>query len=778
MAAPKIVTSQTDFSAGQVDTDLKREGDSEVYKRGLRQCSNFRITNAKKLTQRLGRSAKFIDGPRVDEVLMGPGQVFFIVFGDHALSVYNTAGTRVFHSTLLGDGATTIPWTAASVVAQGCPRWDVYQMSVYIAYADGFPANVPQVLTWDGVSQTSTWTLATYTEQVVGGVQKRTPFYRISPVNITLQPSAAAVTGTSITVLASSPIFLAAHVGTRIRFIGRQLLITAVTSPPSATATATIEESIFASVAVNTTAPADLRTLANVGDEVIGQASGAKAQLVTVGAASFTAQLLTGTIFAVGAADEIVGPGGALGTPTAVTVGNPLPVTVWDDEVMNPFRGYPSSVAVDQGRLILSNFPSVPAGIAWSAIGALIDLYALPVGIAPANAIFEITPSKNQVLDVVAGNEGSEFVFCDNAVFGIPINVTNPLSGTSGVNFQKITDDGAANVQPKRMQNVIVYINAGGKSVRAIATVGAYNRANESRDLTENHSNLIGSPVAIACPTANDPNFPERYFYVLNSDASLAVGTVDISDGNIKPNTVPGWVLESGVGTVKWVSARGSNTTFSTLYPGATGTIAEVRDWSQYLDGAYLYNSVPIPFTPPSGKGPLWWIAGGTCTVLDQGTRQMGLYQIDANGFLVPQNFGGENLASAQLMVGQLFVPLMEPFIPSPGAGQDTMQRFMKRQVTNAAIYVRNSTGFLWQTLYSGLVLPVTNPNYIPLGTPTHNRRVTTYNQDDDPTQPPPLREDTYEWRPPGSSWDPRVAIVKDTAGPLVILELAFEVTV
>lgn len=774
MAAPKIVTSQTDFSAGQVDTDLKREGDSEVYKRGLRQCSNFRITNAKKLTQRLGRSAKFIDGPRVDEVLMGPGQVFFIVFGDHALSVYNAAGTRVFHSTLLGDGATTIPWTAASVVAQGCPRWDVYQFSIYIAYADGFPANIPQVLTWDGVSQTSTWTLATYTEQVIGGTQKRTPFYRISPVNITIQPSAA--TG-SVTLTASAAIFTAGSIGTRLRFVGRQLLITAVASGVSATAT--VEEPLYPSIEVVTNTASDIRLIANIGDVVIGAASGSKIQIFTlVSANTFIGQSLNGISPVVGAGDVQICPGGSLGGPTSVFGGTPDPTTDWDDEVMNGFRGYPSSVAVDQGRLIFSNFPSVPAGICWSAIGNLIDLYVPLIGLTAGSSIFEITPAKNQVQDIIAGNEGTEFVFCDNAIFGIPINVTNPLSGTSGINFQKITDDGSANVQPKRMQNVIIYINAGGKSVRAIATVGAYNRANESRDLTENHSDLIKTPVVIACPTANDPNFPERYFYVLNSDASLAVGTVDISDGNIKPNTVPGWVLESGVGTVKWVSARGSNTTFSTLYPGATGTIAEARNWSQYLDSAYLYNAVPTPFTPPGGKGPLWWIAGGMCTVLDQGIRQMGLYQIDANGFLIPQNFGGENLASAQLMVGQAWIGTIEPFIPSPAPGQDVMQRFMKRQITQAAVYFRNSTGFLWQALFSGPLLPVTKPNYMPLGTPTQNRRVTTYNQDDDPTQPPPLREDTDSWRPLGSNFDPRVTIVKDTAGPLTILEVAFEITV
>ncbi len=101
-----------------------------------------------------------------------------------------------------------------------------------------------------------------------------------------------------------------------------------------------------------------------------------------------------------------------------------------------------------------------------------------------------------------------------------------------------------------------------------------------------------------------------------------------------------------------------------------------------------------------------------------------------------------------------------------------------KRQVANAAVYVMSSTGFLWARLFSGPLLPVTAPDYVPLGTIIKERRVTTYNQDDDATQPPPLREECQLWRPLGASYDPRLAIIKDTPGPLTIAELATEVTV
>lgn len=770
MALAKVDNAQRDFSAGEVDISMKRNEEHEVFKKGLRKCVNFRILDSTKLSQRLGRTAKFIDGPRVDEILMSAGNVFYLVFGNHALSVYNAAGTQVFTSTKLGDGATTIPWTTATAKNV---RWDVYQLSIYIAYADGAPANVPQILTWDGVSQTSSWTLSTYAELVLS-TQKRTPFFRISPVGITITPSAT--TGAGITVTASSAVFTASHVGTRIRYIGRQILITAFTN--STTVTATVEENLFAGSTIHSNSADDIRTLASVGDVIIGAVSGARAQIISfVDASHMVVQYIAGNRFQVGVADRMVGPGGDLSTAAGEVFTTPQAVTLWDDEVMNAYRGYPSSVAIDQDRLIFSNFPSVPLGISWSAIGSPTDLYVPPVGISPQNAIFETTPGKNQVLDVVASNEGTEFVFCDNAVYGIPITAANPLSGSTGVAFNKITDDGSSGVQPRRMHNVIIYINAGGSSVCAIMTIGAYNRANESRDISEYHNHLLNSPIAIACPTADDPNFPERYFYVLNSDGTVVPGKVDVENGQVKTGTLPGWVRENGNGNVKWLSSRASNVMFTTMYqPGgaAAVTIAELRAFTQYLDAAMSYNSVPAPFTPGGGLGPLWWMANGTCTVMDLGTRQLGLYNIDANGFLVPQNFGGEDLTSVQLVVGQAWTGTVEPFVPAPGPGQDIHQRMFRRKIIRAAVYFINSTGFLWARLFSGPL----RPGGPALGDQMNTRRVTTYNQDDDATLAPPLREGTDLWRPSGRAYDPRIAIIKDTAGPLTIAEIGMETTV
>lgn len=761
-------SSQRDFSAGEVDPSLKRSEDNPFFKTSCRQCSNFLITDTKKLRNRFGRTAIFDENQRVDEVLMSPGNVFFLVFGQDKLVVRNASGGFVFGTIFKGDGFTPLPWTNASVKNI---VWDVYQLSVFICYADDAPNNVPLVLTWDGVSQSSTWTLKNYTEFVTPGGQKRTFYYRISPQNITMLPSATAGTGT---ITFSSPIAVPAMVGTRFRYIGRTVLVTGFVS--STVLNVTIEETLLSTQAITFGGPANATY--TVGDIVIGSVSGAEGIVVNSGGGggTMTVQLIKPLLFLVATAsiqEYIVGPGGSFqATAVSGPLSPPAAVSIWDDEVMNPFRGYPSSVTVDQGRLVFMNFPSVPSAIGYSAVGNLTDLYVPYTDVVADNAIFEIAPGKSQILYMVPGQESSEFIFCDNAIYYVPITASQPLSAAAGIAFNKMTSDGCAAVQPRLVQEALVYVSAGGSTMRVITATGAFQRPYEVRPLSFLHDHLFKSPIAIAAPTGTDPNFPERYIYVLNSDGTLAVGKLSIQDGRLQEP--PGWVSMSGVGTVVWVSARAGDVIFTTTYQvgtAAPATIVEKNDSTQYLDAAIFYASAP---GGPGGTGPLWFIANGTCTVMDRGTRQLGLYNVDANGFLIPQFIDGENLTSPQLIVGQAWTATLEPWLAGAEPGTDLEQRMTERGINKVILAFENSTGFVWQKLFSAKQTR-TSP---PLGSVVKTRRVTTYNQDDDPTQPPPLREDFDLWRPGGREFDPRIAIVKDTAGPLTILEFGSEATV
>jgi len=850
MAIPKITGAQRDFSAGELDESMKRADENPMMKIGARQAANWRVLSGGQVKNRPGRSALFLETGRVEEVLMSPGNIFYLVFGAGYLRIYNAAGTQVFTSAVKGDGTTAIPWTSATVknisyvVAAGS------QLAIYIFYGDGAPANVPQVLMWNGVSQTSTWTLSTYAETVLGGGQKRTAFYRISPQNITMQPSA--ITG-SVTIVFSAPVLATAMIGTRLRFCQRQLLLTAVASSISGTATVieplppgqqlTISATVGAfnvgdeikgatsgAIGIVASGPSQQilefsgNTLADfpLGTGVTGGTSGAtgivtniyygssgNATVATVALSTSTlfqnSEIVTGTggsavtslgaggtyltvqilpsatgFAAVFVAETVVGPSGSA-TISVVASEPPQAVSVWDNEVMNAYWGYPTSVFYDQGRLGLCNFPSVPSGLAWSAIGLPTDLY---VAALPNNAIFEIVPGKSQVLFVQPGMESSEFVFCDNAVYYIPITVTNPLVPGS-VSFNLLSEQGCLpNVRPQPAEQSIIYVKAGGVAIAAVQAPGAYYRPYVIDNISEFHSHLFTAspPIAIAIPSATN-QFEELYAYILLTNGSIVTGKYAVRQGLLDPGPEGkpkvGWLPWNGAGTVEWISAQSADLIFTTSYApnGVTAvSVVEKLDNTQYVDGALPVNALPAPFTPPGGKGPLYYFPGpnSTVTLMDQSTRMMGTYHVDANGNIIPQNNGGENLASAQLVAGQPWTATLEPFVPDAAPGQSVHQRMFKRRVSRMAVYVSNSTGFLMARLFSGPITP-TSPA---LGAIMNTRRVPAWNMGDIVTNPPPLREEAQRWRPIGRAYDPRVCIIKDTPGPLLVHEIGLEASI
>jgi hypothetical protein len=863
MAIPKIIGAQRDFSAGELDHSVRRADENPTMKAGARQMRNWRILSSRALQNRSGRSALFPEAGRVERITMAPGQDFYLVFGTGYLRVYNVAGTQVFSSSLRGDGS-AIPFSALQQIT-----YAIAAKSIYIFYADGAPNNIPQILTWDGVSQTSTWTLTNFAETITNGAQKRTLFYRISPQNVTMLPSGTLGT---VNITFSQPgILVSGMIGTRLTWAGRELTIVSVTD--SSHGTATVNEalppaqqlglsntvgsfvpgdvvigSISGATGIVATSPdhQQLAFLHNilgtffVGNAVAGGTSGATGVITSNGyyagppydttyynvslstatlfvnnelvtcaatgqsattetsggasAGNFVVQLLPksgGAIATFTTSDLVVGPSGSASI-TSVTTVAPQPIGVWADEVMNKFRGYPSSVFYDQGRLGLCNFPAVPSGLAWSAIGLPLDFYvnAEAGNVLPSTAIFEIVPGKSQVLYVSAGMESSEFVFCDNAIYYIKIDPVVPLEPGS-VAFNQLAAFGILpNVQPRRSEQSIIFIRAGGGQVGAVQAPGAYYRPYIVDSISELHSHLFlpeqaALAVAIAIPSAS-LQFEELYIYILLADGTLVVGKYAMRQGLIEPGPEGkphvGWMPWDSAATVNWIAAHQDEVTMTSFYGGGGTSIVEKLDDDQFLDGTVTVNALPAPFTPPVGKGPMFKLFGignvfgvtNTVFLIDQGTRFMGTYNIDANGFIVPQFIAGEDLTSRQLVAGQNWKATLEVWAPDAPPGQGNKQRMIKRRVSHFSVYVSNSSGFVMSRRWPGRVTPA-QPFDDQI---VSSRRVATWSIGEDPTKPPLLRAETQRWRPLGRSFDPRIVIVKDTVGPLLIHEVGMEVTI
>lgn len=780
MAIAKIQGSQRDFSAGELDVSMKRADDNPMMKAGTRQASNWRILNSKGLRNRQGRSALFLSSGRVEEVTVFPGVIFRLCFISNALVIRDTAGAVVFSQTGL-------PWvqaTVGQVVWCLVPR-DVQTRDVVIC----FPGMPPQIARY---IKNGAWTIQNFGFGNAGDGSSNAAFFRLAPPGITavFGPASPVTPGNIVNVSLSANYFVPGMftAGKIFRWMGYQMrALTYVNAQQGLfTIIQTLPQAYFYSCDnfIGMFSPGDV---VSNGGNLFGQVTAVV--FPAPGLVQMNVNQFTNANFQIG--QQMTGPNG---TAVITGFGNIVPQgnLIWDETIVDGYSGWPASCSFDQDRLIFSNIPSLPGAIIWSRLGSSDDFVigaGLPgtssAGAQPTDPIFEFVPGNRQVYFVVPGPESSEFVFCDTGIYYVPISPTNPLRPGS-VQFQLVSSDGSANVQPRVVQEVIIYVNAGQTSINSIIAPGAYYRPYETRSLTDFHQHLFNSPIAIAIPSADDV-YPERYMYVLNSDGTVAVGIYTVEKGDIKG--VVGWVPWFGStaagAVVNWISALSDTVLFTSTYTVLSVdtvnrippvSVVEKIDVTRYLDGSVFVNNLPAALTPPVGKGPLWFLPGpaGTVNLMDQGTRMMGTYGIDANGFIIPQFNGGEDLTAPTLVAGQSWTATLEPFVPDAQPGQDVHQRMQKRRLSRIAAYVINSTGFYFARLFSG---PLTNTSPS-LGTAMNLYRVPAWNQGDNPTAPPPLREEVKRWRPVGRSFDPRVAIVKDTPGPLEIAEVGIESTI
>jgi hypothetical protein len=744
----KVVNAQRDFSGGQIDIELKRDDTSAVLKAGARQCENFRVLNSKNLRNRPGRSIKYlqVQTGRVDQVRLSPTLVVDVLFGgDGALAICDING-----AVLASAPAASYPWRIGNVdvIIWTLVNLDAADRDIVIT----FPGMQPQIIRF---TAPSTWQFLSFSfsPNSQGGVLA--PFYRLAASGISLTPSAVS---NAITLVASSAVFAPAMVGTYLRWLGSQILITGYTSPTvvNGTVQQPLPYTVHVSIGV---AGSGVTGYFSVGDVVQGSVSGFKGEIVafnTLTGEIDVNMLKSGVIFTAGtggsiAGDTIVGPTGVMTPstvhPLVVTTVSPGPSIQWDELAFGDYRGWPTSCFFDQGRLGFTDLPGIPRGIAWTAFNTF---YNFLVGANPTDAMFELMSETARIRNVVPG-DGGELVFTDVGVWYIPINEQSPLKPGSVV-FKPISPEPSSAVRPVRIAEGVIYVSAGLNRLILIAGTGATYSVKPygTRDISMNHAQLFQSIKCIAV-TTGDGDYAERYIYTLDSSGGINVGRLEISTDTI------GWLPWSGIGSVNWLSALQSVVTFSTSYTVSLAILlsaVERLDVGQFLDAAVYVNSLPPGLTPPGGKGPLYFWAGGSVRLIDLSTRDMGVYQVDANGFIIPQFQGAENLTSPLLIAGQAWTSTFEPFVPAAQPGSDVLQRMRKRRVAKASIYVQQSNGFIWG-----------------------KRRIGPYVQGDNQEIAPPMREQTYDFRQTGRDNDPRILLVKDTPGPLTILEIAMEVT-
>jgi hypothetical protein len=202
--------AKTNFTTGELSPALFGRSDLRSYGNGARRLRNVFIQPTGGVYRRPGlRHVDILDGEaRLIAFEFNTEQTYLLVLGAGRLTVYRDD---------LAVATLTGPWTAAML-----PQIAFTQNADTLLLLH--PEMVPQRIT-----RTShvDWTIAPWSLAAA-------PFHRFAADGLTLAPSAT--TG-SITLAASAPFFLPQHAGVELRLGGKRLLVTAIGSATSASAT-------------------------------------------------------------------------------------------------------------------------------------------------------------------------------------------------------------------------------------------------------------------------------------------------------------------------------------------------------------------------------------------------------------------------------------------------------------------------------------------------------------------------------------------------------------
>ncbi len=218
MASP-IRRAKTSFAAGELAPELLGRGDLRAWENGARRLRNVFLQPTGGVTRRPGlRFVAELPGAAACLVAFeySTEQTCLLVLTAGALSVFR------------GDAKLAelaAPWSAAML-----PQVAFTQNAEALLLLH--PEMPPQRVTRSAGGGDAAWSIAPWPFT-------REPFFRFAPAGVTLAASAAAGT---VTLDASAPVFVAGHAGVRLRLGGKRVLVTAVASATSATAT--VEEEL------------------------------------------------------------------------------------------------------------------------------------------------------------------------------------------------------------------------------------------------------------------------------------------------------------------------------------------------------------------------------------------------------------------------------------------------------------------------------------------------------------------------------------------------------
>lgn len=725
MARLKQTVVQRDFSFMGIREDFLEGDDLDIRRASLRSVKNMRSLATRAIEQRPGTFfMRQIDSESVlFEMKLRSGAAYAIIFTAGGLEVVDRTGVQVYRE------------TGAAWSDPGDVWFEPFGNTAVI----GGPFGIYELTNDDGA-----WSLTKFAFTQGPGGELQQPYWSFTK-DTTIRPGG--LEG-FVSVVASKAVFTPGHVGLRIRYNRREMTVVSYISPTQVSAF--VVNRLPPSFRIRVQDASEFR----VGDSVVG--SDTNYQGIIVAISEFDIDVATLTLFeGPDVGEELSGPS-ASSSITSKTSLAPLDSPIWDEPLMSDVRGWPRSAAWASGRLFMMNFDSAPDVIAVSSSREYKDF---GVGARDDDAIARAI-GDNEPRWLHAINMGDVLLLSNQGTYYVPTR-DNGILTPSTFNVVQADETSASPIRPVRVEDGVVFVEAGGETLCAALLDGNVYLKWSVRTLSRFHNHVIRTPVRLCGPSLSGLQ-AEKYVFVVNSDGTLAALSWQESIRDERIGFVP-WETS---GQFKSVAAVLGEywTVVSRISDGEPTGFLERFSQDAYLDAAIEKNQAPTTANLTANGENL--TANGDPVFIDLARQgqfknasvdiysngwDVGTFQTDATGTII-----GEPDFEGTRQIGLAFTCEVEPWpvelIESPRVGT------LKARVLQMTVSVQNSLGL--QTLCN-----------------SYQAKIGAHLFGDDLTKPPIPRTQIYRFSVFGNRDHPALKISRPRPGPLRILAIGQRVT-
>ncbi len=498
----RIMTLQTNCSAGELDPALHWRQDTDQYRNGAKSLHNRRCLIGGGTVRRPGtlRQAELSSRPRAVEWLVNQTTQYVIVLTDGRFDAFSrnaTTGALTFVQTLTGCAWTDDIWREADVVRAG--------NVMFVVHEEMAPQKISR-------TDAGVFSVADLTFDSGPASRPEQPYYKFAPADMTL--TCSDVTGSiTLTVSGSTAWFTSVHVGTYIRYHGRACLVTAVASD-GLSCTATVVERLPETYSLTVGSSTGF----SVGELVEGSATGAKGLVTAIADGTHVTVVLTDSLIAFTTSDTLISPEASSAVSGVATTTNAA-VSDWDEQMFSDVWGYPGCVELHRTRLCFGGHLTAPNVFLASALrspynfnvgdGSDADAIIETIGDDAASRIVQLHSAEQMLVATDAGlyyiPESAAAPFRPSSVAFFPFGSPWPISPRcSHVPF----DGGVLFVSDSTV-------------IKATPT-GDVNQSWDAEEVSMLSAHLFNTPTTVAV-VSSFANGPERYAVFCNTDGTLAV---------------------------------------------------------------------------------------------------------------------------------------------------------------------------------------------------------------------------------------------------------------